>query len=102
MVDTGFRADLLLDVASLGRLAGAPAHPIVRLESVAEQVIRSGIDSSGYAQAFRAALAAALSTAVGTKSVVAYRHGLDFDPEPPTDTEVSAAAGAWLRAIAIG
>lgn len=102
MVDTGFRADLLLDVASLGRLAGAPAHPIVRLESVAEQVIRSGIDLSGYAQAFRAALAAALSTAVGTKSVVAYRHGLDFDPEPPTDTEVSAAAGAWLRGIGSG
>ena len=35
--------------------------------------------------------------AVGLKSIIGYRHGLDFDPEPPAAAEVAAAAGHWLR-----
>jgi predicted TIM-barrel fold metal-dependent hydrolase len=31
------------------------------------------------------------------KSVIAYRYGLDFDPEPPSLGEVRRAAGMWLR-----
>jgi uncharacterized protein len=102
VVDTGFRTGQLLDVGSLGRLAGAPAHAIVRLESVAEEVIGGDVAADRYADAFRAALHAALATAVGTKSVVAYRYGLDVDPAPPSDLEVADAAGGWLRAIAAG
>ena len=36
------------------------------------------------------------AAAVGLKSIVAYRFGLDFDPEPPSEAEVTAAAGRWL------
>jgi predicted TIM-barrel fold metal-dependent hydrolase len=36
---------------------------------------------------------------VGLKSVVAYRHGFDFDPAPPGAAEVREAAGAWLRTL---
>ncbi len=102
VVDNGFRTDQLLDVASLGRLAGAPAYAIVRLESIAEEVIRGGVTADRYADAFRTALHAAMADAIGTKSVVAYRYGLDIDPLPPSETEVAEAAGGWLRAIAAG
>ncbi len=99
LLDTGFRPGQLLDVPSMGAIAGVPAWPIVRIESVAEDVARTGVSAAGYADAFRDALTSALRTAVGCKTVVAYRHGLDFDPDPPTDTEVADAAGAWLRTI---
>ncbi|MEV6985502.1 amidohydrolase family protein [Sphaerisporangium sp. NPDC051017] len=39
---------------------------------------------------------------VGLKSVVAYRHGFDFDPAPPSEAEVTNAAWNWLREIAQG
>ena len=99
LVDTGFRAAELVDVDALGRLAGARARTIVRLESVAEDVARSGVGAAGYAAAFRDASPTAMTTSVGCKSVIAYRHGLAFDPTPPTEAEVTTAAGAWLREI---
>ena len=99
LIDTGFRAPELVAVDTLGRLARARTRTIVRLETVAEDLIRSGVDAAGYASAFRDALAAALATSVGCKSVIAYRQGLDFDPTPPAAAEVTAAAGAWLRDI---
>ena len=36
--------------------------------------------------------------AVGLKSVVAYRYGLDFEAAPPARADVVAAAGRWLAA----
>jgi predicted TIM-barrel fold metal-dependent hydrolase len=39
---------------------------------------------------------------VGTKSVVAYRHGFDLDPARPEAREVAEAAGAWLGSIEAG
>ena len=98
LVDTGYRPDRLVDVDRLGRLSGARVRTIVRLESVAEDVARSGVGTAAYAQTFRDALEVAMTTSVGWKSVIAYRHGLDFDPTPPSDSEVATAAGAWLRA----
>ena len=71
----------------------------MRLETIAEDLVRGGVDAAGYANAFRAALGAAMTTSVGCKSVIAYRIGLAFDPTPPTEPEVAGAAGAWLRAI---
>jgi uncharacterized protein len=92
LVDTGI--DGTLPLAELTAASGARAYPIVRLETLALQVLR---DSGG---AFDTAFAAALSTvdAVGVKSVAAYRYGLDLDPERPSPREVRAAAGTALRA----
>ncbi|HWG14538.1 MAG TPA: amidohydrolase family protein [Streptosporangiaceae bacterium] len=96
-VDTGFEPEPLTSPAELAALAGAEAREIVRLEQVAESVGADfGGDASGFAGAFRAALAERARSAIGFKSVAAYRVGLDLDPARPTDTEVAVAAAHWL------
>ena len=97
-VDTGFTPEPLTSPAELGGLAGATAHEIVRLERVAEEVAAGGVGAAGFADAVRSALAARAADAVGTKSIAAYRTGLDLDPGRPSDAEVTAAAGRWLAA----
>jgi predicted TIM-barrel fold metal-dependent hydrolase len=101
-VDTGFTPEPLTSPAELGRLAGATAHEIVRLERVAEDVAAAGIGADGFADAVRSALATRTASAVGVKSIAAYRTGLDLNPERPSDPEVAAAAGRWLAAPAAG
>ncbi|GAA1365780.1 amidohydrolase family protein [Catellatospora chokoriensis] len=96
LVDTGPVAGGLADRGVLGTLAGAPTHQVVRLELLAEQVA-PGTDASGFAAAFAEALDEALPGAVATKSIAAYRHGLDLDPARPGPHEVSAAAARWFR-----
>jgi hypothetical protein len=99
LLDTGFRAESLLDPVELGLVAQAGVALIVRLESLAEDLARSGVEAAAYPDAFRSAIADALPTCVGFKTVLAYRGGLDIDPEPPSDAEVVAAAGRWLRSV---
>ncbi|WP_242614423.1 amidohydrolase family protein [Actinomadura roseirufa] len=94
-VDTGHTPRSMLDPPDLGRLAGAPAHEIVRLERVAEEVAASGAGAGGFADEVRARVAA--RGAAGAKSVAAYRAGLELTGERPPDTEVMAAAGRLLR-----
>ncbi len=101
-VDTGFRSAELLPVDELARLAGARAEPVVRLEALAEEVAASGVSAAGFADAYRDALAAATRSAVGVKSIVAYRYGLDFDPSPPSASDVVEHAGRWLADISSG
>jgi uncharacterized protein len=104
-VDTGFTPEPLTSPAELGGLAGAAAHEIVRLERVAEDVAAAegdGAGAAGFAGAARSALAARTAGAVGTKSIAAYRTGLDLDPARPSDAEVTAAAGRWLGAAGSG
>jgi predicted TIM-barrel fold metal-dependent hydrolase len=95
-VDTGFTPEPLTSPAELGGLAGATAHEIVRLEQVAEDVAAAGASAVGFADAVRSELAARTANAVGTKSIAAYRTGLDLAPARPADAEVAAAAGGWL------
>ena len=95
-VDTGFTPEPLTSPAELGGLARAAAHEIVRLERVAEDVAAAGIGADGFADAVRSALATRTASAVGVKSIAAYRTGLDLSPERPSDPEVAAAAGRWL------
>jgi uncharacterized protein len=98
LIDTGLVRPGLLDLAGMREMAGARVDEVVRLESVAEQAARSGDGSAaGFADRFAAALSAQAATAAGLKSIVAYRYGLDFEPEPPTGAEVATAAGRWLR-----
>ena len=99
LIDTGFRGDELLALDALARLAAAPTSLVVRLEGVAERVAQSGVGAAAFPDAFRAMLQAEMATAVGLKSVIAYRCGLDFDPSPPSAGDVVEHAGAWLRQI---
>ena len=102
LVDTGHRAGEITDPAATAALAGQRADEIVRLEPIAEEVAAEGCDAAGFAGAFAARLAERASSAVGLKTVVAYRTGLELDPDPPTTARVTDAAGRWLRAVDAG
>ncbi|WP_030442960.1 amidohydrolase family protein [Actinoplanes subtropicus] len=95
LVDTGFHGSELLGPAAIASAAGASAHEVVRLETVAEEL--GEVTAEGFADAYTERLALATAHAVGVKSIIAYRHGLDFDPQRPARREVIEAAGRWLR-----
>ncbi|MFI6599389.1 amidohydrolase family protein [Nonomuraea sp. NPDC050536] len=99
LVETGYRGDEILGTAGMAEVTGRPAEEVVRLEAVAEQVVSEGVSAAGFAARFAELLWKLSGTARGLKTIVAYRHGLDLDPSPPTPAEVTAAAGRWLRAI---
>lgn len=98
-VDTGYLPEPITSPAELGDLAGAAAHEIVRLERVAEDVAAAGVGADAFAGAVRSALATRTASAVGVKSIAAYRIGLGLRGERPTDAEVTAAAGRWLASV---
>lgn len=97
LVDTGFEPESLLAPPEMGKLAGVEAREIVRLEQVAESIAAAGASANGFAAAFRDLLAARTGEAAGVKSVAAYRVGLELAGQRPTEAEVAAAAGRWLR-----
>jgi predicted TIM-barrel fold metal-dependent hydrolase len=103
LVETGYRGGEILSPAGMAEATGMPADEIVRLESVAEQVAGMeagrgvGGDAAGFAGRFAEALWERTRTARGLKTIVAYRHGFDFDPAPPTEAEVAEAAGRWFE-----
>jgi predicted TIM-barrel fold metal-dependent hydrolase len=95
-MDTGFDPESILSPGEVGELAKAPAYEIVRLEQVAEQVAAGGASAGGFADAFRARLEEHAGSAVGVKSIAAYRVGLHLPAERPSDAEVATAAGEWM------
>jgi uncharacterized protein len=111
LVDTGYQSDAVTTPDELAAASGRPACEIVRLESIAERVIRSGVTAAAYADAVTSAVHAAAGSAkagsaagagaraVGFKTVAAYRGGLALDPARPASAYVATAAGRWLRDI---
>ena len=91
LVDTGI-GDGVTDVGELSALSGNRAHEIVRLEQVAEQAAHAPGD---YASAFEEILHRRMATAVGTKSILAYRGGFDGDLTEPPASHVAEAAAGW-------
>ncbi|MEZ5088550.1 MAG: amidohydrolase [Micropruina sp.] len=101
LLDTGYRGDDILDVPGMARVSGAATREIVRLEAVAEQVASGLRSGTGFPDAYRAALAAATRDAVGLKSIVAHRDGLDFDPSGrPATRWRSGPPPGWTRSPA--
>jgi predicted TIM-barrel fold metal-dependent hydrolase len=100
LVDTGHRADELLTPAELAAASGGSAHEVVRLETLAEELVATGTPPTGYAAAFRSLLAQRARGAVAVKSVLAYRAGFDVDLSRPSDAEVARQAAAWTRDVA--
>jgi predicted TIM-barrel fold metal-dependent hydrolase len=98
LIDTGFRSTSILGMAEMQTLSDATTHEIVRLESVAESIATT-TSAATFADDYAAELALRASTAVGFKSIIAYRHGLDFDPDRPTKDEVRSAAEEWLAVL---
>jgi hypothetical protein len=97
LVDTGFTAPGSASLAELAELAEAAVLEVVRLESVAEDLARSGCAAADFGDRFAEQLWEQSAQAAAVKSIVAYRYGLDFDPSRPDPAAVRAAAGDWLR-----
>src|SRR6202012_4292655 len=79
-------------VADVAYLSGGRAHEIVRRGQVPEQAAHAPGD---YAQAFEEILHRRAATAVGTKSILAYRGGFDGALSEPSAKQVAEAAGRW-------
>lgn len=86
----------LTTLEEFGDLAAQRVHEVVRLETLLESLVTAGTTAEALEDAFDAALAAAGTTAVGFKSIIAYRYGFDFDPARPDSAEFTAAAQEWL------
>ena len=97
VVDTGFRSADITSPAELAGITGARSAEIVRLEAVAEALAEAGTGAAGFMDAFSTELASQLQQAVGVKSIIAYRYGLDFDPARPEPASIRRAADEWLR-----
>ncbi|ORW50916.1 amidohydrolase [Mycobacterium paraense] len=91
LVDTGIGADTA-GTDEMAAWSGNRAHEVVRLEQVAEQAAAAPGD---YASAFEEILHRRAATAVGTKSILAYRGGFDGDLSEPSAAQVARAAGRW-------
>lgn len=102
-VDTGFAPDDLTTPDELAALGEARAHEIVRLESVAEQIADAGgVTAAGFADAVRERLEVRSRSAIGFKSIAAYRSGLALSGDRPGDAEVTKAAERLFTAAEDG
>lgn len=97
LIDDGHAPDRLLPDAELAELAGddVRAHRIVRLETLAESVMADAASGADFVDRLPGALEAAAASAVGFKTVAAYRGGLALDPAKPTPADLAEAAEAW-------
>jgi hypothetical protein len=94
LVDTGFASGVAA-LAEMAEVSGGRTREIVRLESVAEDAAAAPGD---YAGNFEQILAEKTTTAVGTKSILAYRGGFKGDLSEPAAPEVAEAAARWRDA----
>jgi uncharacterized protein len=101
-IETGHRGDEILEPSGMAAAGAARAHEIVRLERLAEELLLDGCAPGAFREAYGRLLDERLERAIGVKSIAAYRIGLDFAPERPTDSEVDAAVAAWSEHIASG
>jgi uncharacterized protein len=88
LVDTGF-ASGATGPAELAELAGGRAHEIIRLESVAQDLLASGLRADAVPERVVETLQG--TSAVAAKSIAAYRTGLALpDTKPTIDSVVHA------------
>jgi uncharacterized protein len=102
LVETGYQPQAILEPDELAAAAGAAAAEVVRIEAVMERTLAEAESADAFAAGFGARLAERAASAVGLKTIVAYRGGFAFDPAPPGRAEVVEAAGRWLSRSAPG
>jgi uncharacterized protein len=91
LIDSGINAYRLCSPADLAAMTGGRAYEVLRLESLAEELLNTGTDAPDFAHAVEQMLND--STAVAAKSIAAYRTGLDLPADPPSP-------GALTHAVA--
>lgn len=89
LVDTGYSPDAISGPAELARLAGGRAHEIIRLEGLVEDLLVAGVGAHELPE--RVARALEETTAVGAKSIAAYRTGLELPTAEPDAGDVARA-----------
>jgi predicted TIM-barrel fold metal-dependent hydrolase len=95
VLDTGFSSRPITTPARMADEAQGATSEVVRLEAVAESLVRGGTTPKEFPEAFRAALREAAARAAGFKTILAYRTGFDIDWSAPADDTVIAAASRW-------
>ncbi len=89
LVDTGYSPEPICTPSELADLAGGAGHEIVRLEALGQEMLAQGVGAGDFAEQFVAALKSA--TAVGAKSIAAYRVGLSLPAAKPSDDDLVTA-----------
>lgn len=95
LIDTGLDAPGYLGTAGMAEVSGGRTHQIVRLEQLAEAVLREIANPADYADGFGQRLQELTRSAVGVKTVLAYRTGFDRDLTRPAPAAVAEAARRW-------
>ena len=96
VIETGHKADEILDPDGMADAGRARAHEVVRLERLAEELVIGGCPASDFRVAFARVLDERMRHAIGVKSIAAYRIGLDFEPTRPSAADVDAAVLRWI------
>jgi uncharacterized protein len=94
-VDTGYVPGPVTSPAGIAELGGGTGHEVVRIEAVAEAVVKTASSPEKLLHGITAALHVA--PAIAFKSIVGYRQGLKLPAAQPAHAEVIRAATAWLR-----
>jgi predicted TIM-barrel fold metal-dependent hydrolase len=102
LIDTGLDAADYLGKAGMADVSGGRTHEIVRLELVAESLIQEIADPADYVDEFGKRLQEFTRSAVGVKTVLAYRAGFDQDLSRPTTAAVLEAARRWQANVRAG
>lgn len=100
VLETGFRSDDVLDTAGMADLSGIPTTQVLRIESMMEELALQQPTAADFMAVVIDRLASRRASIVGLKSIIAYRFGFDFDPQPPGRDEVVRATERWLREVA--
>ncbi|RKR12730.1 amidohydrolase family protein [Arthrobacter oryzae] len=95
LIDTGLDAADYLSRADMAEVSGGRTHEIVRLEMVAESLIQEIANPSEYVDEFGQRLQELTRSAVGFKTVLAYRAGFDQNLSRPAPAAVVEAARRW-------
>jgi uncharacterized protein len=89
LVDTGLEPHLLTSPDELAGMVGGSSHEIIRLETVAQDVLASGTVAGEFEE--RVIQALEISGAIGAKSIAAYRTGLQLPAQKPTPSQLAMA-----------
>ena len=100
LIDTGHRSAAIMGVEAMAEASGKPAHEVVRIEAVIEEVAKSGISAERFPEAIADILADRAKSAVGLKTIVAYRTTFKIDQTAPSRGDVVKAADRWFTAAA--
>ena len=100
LLETGLGGEEIHGLTGMAGLTGAHIDEVIRLETLAQShAERGGTSAADFIESFRGILRERTSSAVGLKSIAAYRIGLDFDPSRPSKQEVVQALGPWFKEI---